>query len=761
MPLRTDRCGGPIPATEADEAAHRPRRANMRFAVTWLTFAVLTAVTFSIAFNSATPGDDREAGKRALATTKRLQEHGYRHVGTPQLAAAMGDVQRSLTAVPGVDVTRQRASGTVRLEERDVTYSVSNVIARIAGKSPKTVLVNAHVDAPLESRGAADDAVNVGAMIEAARALSRDRPEHTVVFLFNGGEEAGFTGADAFTRHRWARDVKWYLNMEAIGAGGLPVLFQASANSGGLVDAAGAAPRPLGSVVGQQLFQTGLLNSDTDSRVWREAGWQGIDYAPIGDGYVYHTPLDRVGRIPPGTAQAAVDTVTGVVAELDHPEASPAPYYFDLLNRAWVTFDPVVPVIGSAVLSAALAGLVLLERRRGRVRARAVLLSAGLATGGLLTGIVAGLAVGGLTWLTQGEFSWYGRPWLIGLLHIPAAVAGTLAPLALLRRSGRARASRQEATLTVALGVTAAATVLSCVTAWAGVSAAYLLWTFSALLTLALWVSATLGRRWAAWPVVVAVAAQTLLAAEFVRNIYTLLVPLLGRESFAVPPDVILGALTAVVVFPLALAVAVFAVHAGRPRRAPAAPAALAVVLVTGLVASAVLPPYTPERPKHLILMQEQTAGGTRILLESDGPQSARSLGLLQDAADATGLRVRGDALLAKPRTVPSGRVSFRRPSDRELTIDVGANAAPRVRITLTGPVLSVNGRSCDGQEATVDVVGRPEGFTATVRTGGPVTALVEQTFKGTGADAARVARSMPEWTVSGSRTIVADRFRG
>lgn len=743
--------------SEAREAAADQRRSRRRFAATWLVFAVLTVAMFAIALVATTPDDDREAGERALAITQRLE--GYRYIGTPALAAALDDVQRTLTAIPGLEVTRQQASGTAHLPSRDVVYSVTNVIARIPGRSTEAVLVNAHVDTPLEGRGAADDAVNVGAMIEAARVLSRDTPEHTVVFLFNGGEEVGFTGADAFTRHEWARDIKWYLNMEAVGAGGLPVLFQASPNAGDVVAAASAAPRPRGSIVGQQLFQTGLLNSDTDSRVWRQVGWQGIDYAVIEDGYVYDTPLDRVDRIPAGTAQSVVDVVVEVVSGLGAARDIPAPYYFDLLNRVWVTFDPVLPLVGSAAALAALAGLVLLERRRGRIQVRAVLLSAGLTVAGLLTGIVAGLSVGGLSLLTQGSFSWYANPWLIGLLYVPAVVVGSVAPQALLWRARRARSSRQEAALTVAVGVATAATALSCVTAWAGMSAAYLLWTYSALLVLALWVSALVGWRWAPWAVVAAMAFQTLLVAEFIRNMYTLVVPLLGRESLDVPPDLVLGALTAVIVFPLALVAALFMVYAGHFRRVLIA---FAVILVAGLVAAAALPPYTAEIPKHLLLIQKQDSDGAQIFLDSDGPQSAASLGLVQDAAEATGLQVRGDALLATPIAVPSGTTTFRRPNDRELSIDIGANQAARVRITLTGPVRSVNGRSFDGQEkATVDVVARPEGFTATVRTDGPVTAVVEQTFAKAGPDAIQVSNSLPEWTVLSTRTTVVNRFEG
>ena len=73
--------------------------------------------------------------------------------------------------------------------------------------------------------------------------------------------------------------------------------------------------------VGQELFDAGLINSDTDSRVWRAKGWTGLDYAILGDGYAYHTPADRVERIGPGVAQSYVDTVVAIagrVADIHH-----------------------------------------------------------------------------------------------------------------------------------------------------------------------------------------------------------------------------------------------------------------------------------------------------------------------------------------------------------------------------------------------------------------------------------------------------------
>ncbi|MBB4911635.1 M28 family peptidase [Actinophytocola algeriensis] len=730
-----------------------PRRRDP-FWTTWAVVVLLLVVSFGGTYLATRPTPEGDTGRRALATSQRLQDIGVRVPGTEELTRGLDLVEGELRGIPGLQVERQHASGTYRFHDRDVAYAVDNVVARIPGESGDALLVNAHVDSAWGSTGAADDGLAVGAMIEAARQLAGADHRRTVVFLFNGGEEVGLTGADAFTRHPWARDVRWFLNLESIGAGGQPLMFNAGADSGALVELVGSTPRPYGSIVGQTLFGAGLINSDTDSRVWRGAGWSGLDYAIIENGYGYDTPLDRTDRITPGTAQSYVDLATGYVGAAvdDSGVAGATPYYFDVLSRWWVTVDPLVAVLALLVLALAVGVLVWRSARPGQVVA-----SAGAGLLGVLAAVVAGVLAGALAWLVGGSHAWFAHPWLVYVVPLPLTVFAAVLPQVLLRRR---RARRAQSTLDSSAEVVWYANLLlvaalGLLAAVLGVGAAYLLWTATALGVVATLVALLLRGRWRLVPLVVAAVVQGLLVAELARNLLTLAVPMLGRVPAAIPMDPVLGVVVALVGVLLAFVLGPFVFHGGHVRRV-----ALAVVVVTvaGLVTGAVAGPYDASRPKYVEAFQVQEDGRTRIELEGRDFHTPQSLGLVDDLAGATGLAVDGDTLVGAEVSVPSGRVDVTG-SAGSVEVRLGANSANLVRITVTGAVTAVNGRSFSGGEAVVDVVGRPEGFVAAVDRSGPVRIEVDQVFVETGPDMAKVLDALPSWAFGYGRTIARDTY--
>ena len=178
-------------------------------------------------------------------------------------------------------------------------HNVTNIVVRFSkkGSSPQNAfLINAHFDSALGSIAASDDAVSCATMLEALRCLSSEPkpflPEHALIFLFNGAEETILQASHGFiTQHPWAKQIRAFLNLEACGAGGKEIVFQTGPEHPWLAQLyAKAVPHPFASVVAQEIFQSGIIPSDTDFRVFRDYGHiPGIDTAYFTNGYVYHT----------------------------------------------------------------------------------------------------------------------------------------------------------------------------------------------------------------------------------------------------------------------------------------------------------------------------------------------------------------------------------------------------------------------------------------------------------------------------------------
>ncbi|MFH9723412.1 M28 family peptidase [Streptomyces sp. NPDC017254] len=736
-----------------------------RFAGTWAVLVLLLAGSFSLAYGATRPAADGEAGRGALATAQRLEDLGTHVAASPQLAKGLDLVSRELEAIPGLEVERQRATGSYRFHDRAVDYAVENVIARQPGDSKDALLVNVHVDSAMEGPGSADDGVNVGAVLQAARQMAGKDHHRTVVYLFNGGEEVGLTGADAFTGHPWAKDVRWFLNLEAVGSGGLPILFQAGEDDGRLIELAGETARPYGSVLGQWLFQAGLINSDTDSRVWRAQGWSGLDYALFEDGYRYHTPNDRVAGIEDGSAQAVTDLTvrfaSDVTGSADAAGRKPAPYYFDVLSRWWVTLDPLLVKSGTLALLLLLAALTWRARTVWDLRPGRVAATAGAALLGLPAAVLTGVLVGGAQSLI-GPHAWYANPWLMYLVPLPLTVLGALAPQLLLERRRRRRApdgAGRPDVRTTLLGNAWAVGVLGVLTAWLGVGPGYLLWIGSALSVLSIGGFLVLPGRSRAVPLLVSAVVSFVLIAQFTRNLFELAVPMMGRLPTAIPMDAALAVACVLVAVPLALVLAPFAAHAGRPPRRSGL--ALAAYTACGLLVVGLVQPYDSAHPKLVSAFQEQTDGkDPRIVLEGRDYLTPESLGVLDGVSRDTGLRVGDGGLAARKVSVPEGKVSVDTAgATAPVRITLGANRAELVRITVTGRGLSVGGRPFESEEAVIDVVGRFDGHTLTVDRSGPVEIQVDQVFLKTGEDAERALAALPDWTVGHARTVVTHTY--
>src|SRR5690606_11198090 len=93
--------------------------------------------------------------------------------------------------------------------------------------------------------------------------------------------------------------------LESAGNVGKAVLFQAGPGNAWLTARyAASVPHPYGTVLGQDIFQSGFIPSGTDFEVYaQDGGLRGLDIAFYRGGWAYHTALDQAAAVAPGSVQ--------------------------------------------------------------------------------------------------------------------------------------------------------------------------------------------------------------------------------------------------------------------------------------------------------------------------------------------------------------------------------------------------------------------------------------------------------------------------
>ncbi|KAB5549202.1 hypothetical protein PHYPO_G00064680 [Pangasianodon hypophthalmus] len=230
---------------------------------------------------------------------------------------------------------------------------ITNIVVRLEprGGAQHFVLANCHFDSVPSSPGASDDAVSCAVMLEVLHSISNlSIPlNHGVIFLFNGAEENILQASHGFiTQHEWVKQIRAFVNLEAAGVGGKELVFQTGPENPWLVQAyVRAVKHPFASVVGQEVFQSGIIPSDTDFRIFRDFGnIPGIDLAFIENGYIYHTKYDTADRILTDSIQRAGDNILALLKHLVTTETlgDPSEYrhgsmvFFDVLGVVMVAY---------------------------------------------------------------------------------------------------------------------------------------------------------------------------------------------------------------------------------------------------------------------------------------------------------------------------------------------------------------------------------------------------------------------------------------
>ena len=170
----------------------------------------------------------------------------------------------------------------------------------------KKLLICSHFDGHnLTSGGTAyDDAIHVVSMLGTIDALTSQKVELNtqIDFLFDGGEEFGLFGAYQYVDYLKnltnidIKDYYDYLNLESMG-GSPPYAFVIK-NLDGNYRIQKALSKTRGSILFSLdfIYNSGIIGSTTDHKVFNEQGWKGGVSVFLGKASAYHTKYDKIEK---------------------------------------------------------------------------------------------------------------------------------------------------------------------------------------------------------------------------------------------------------------------------------------------------------------------------------------------------------------------------------------------------------------------------------------------------------------------------------
>ena len=312
--------------------------------------------------------------------------------------------------------------------------TIENIVARLPGASREhAVLLSAHYDSVAAGPGASDDGAGVAALVEVARALKASPPlPRDVWLLANDGEELGLLGAEAFVREPEFANVAAVINLEARGTTGASLLIETQPGNAGIVAAVGRAlARPGGTSLDYEIYKT--LPNDTDFTVYRREGLSGVNFAWAQGASRYHTPLDDLAHLDPGSLQHHGDNMLAMARELASASAgferSHDAVFFSLGHEmvSWpVPWNPGWLLIGLAAWTLLVVRLV----RGGQLRPlRLLLASLAVVVGLVLLALLGGAMHALLGRLDATPVAWTAQaPSLVAaFMLLPIAMASLLA----------------------------------------------------------------------------------------------------------------------------------------------------------------------------------------------------------------------------------------------------------------------------------------------------------------------------------------------
>ncbi|XP_002138480.2 endoplasmic reticulum metallopeptidase 1 [Drosophila pseudoobscura] len=373
------------------------------------------------------------------------------------LVDAVDNIRREMRSdLYELEVDVQQPSGAFTIGTMTSMYhGIHNVVVKLSSKSSNSssyLLLNSHFDSKPSSPGSGDDGTMVVVMLEVLRqmAISETPFQHPIVFLFNGAEENPLQASHGFiTQHKWAANCKAVINLEVAGSGGRDLLFQSGPNHPWLMQYyKHHAKHPFATTMAEEIFQFGMLPSDTDFRIFRDYGQvPGLDIAQIDNGYVYHTVFDNFDAVPGRSVQSTGENVLSLVRAFanasemyDTEEHSKGhSIFFDFLGLFFVSYSEKTGIILNCVI--ALISLILVgvsmwrmalvsEVTAGQISVWfLIILGLHVVGFGLCLGLPLLMAV--LFDAGDRSLTYFSSNWLVIGLYVCPAVIGLVLPLTL------------------------------------------------------------------------------------------------------------------------------------------------------------------------------------------------------------------------------------------------------------------------------------------------------------------------------------------
>lgn len=135
------------------------------------------------------------------------------------------DVKQIAVTRPTGSEANHRVAGYIEAELKKIGLTVRrqdfdsgvNIIGIQRGQIARTLIVGSHYDSVSSTPGADDNASGCAMTLLLARQLSREKPRHTIRYVFFDAEERGLVGSTYYARNMMKEQCDFMVNFDMVG----------------------------------------------------------------------------------------------------------------------------------------------------------------------------------------------------------------------------------------------------------------------------------------------------------------------------------------------------------------------------------------------------------------------------------------------------------------------------------------------------------------------------------------------------------------